>query len=122
MVLSLYGLLKSALLIVNAIAILNEDRLLRKCKFKFILIAPIFIANSTPTKLTTIFFPLPADGWARNQISNFPGAPDDGFKMRALNLIYSVQTVMKIPLIIINILVIAAELVFLIKMKMTFVY
>ena len=52
------------------------------------------------------------DGWARNQISNFPGASDDGFKMRALNLIYSVQTVMKIPLILMNTIVIAAELVF----------
>lgn len=73
---SIYTLLQSALLVVNAIAILNEDRLLRKL------------------------------GWARNQME-----PGEGFKTRLMDLIYSVQTVMRIPLIFMNTLVIAVKMI-----------
>lgn len=73
---SIYTLLQSALLVVNAIAILNEDRLLRKI------------------------------GWARNQME-----VNDGFKGKLMDLIYSVQTVMRIPLIFINTLVIVVKMI-----------
>lgn len=73
---SIYTLLQSALLVVNAIAILNEDRLLRKF------------------------------GWARNQLE-----VGEGFKSRLMDLIYSVQTVMRIPLIFMNTLVIVVKMI-----------
>lgn len=77
MVLSIYTLLQSALLVVNAIAILNEDRLLRRY------------------------------GWARNQVDR----NQEGFKARTMDLIHSVQTVMRIPLLFVNSLVIVIKLI-----------
>lgn len=73
----IYTLLQSALLVVNAIAILNEDRLLRRY------------------------------GWARNQVDR----SEEGFKSRSLDLIHSVQTVMRIPLLVINTFVIIFKLI-----------
>lgn len=73
----IYTLLQSALLVVNAIAILNEDRLLRRY------------------------------GWARNQVDR----TEEGFKSRILDLIHSVQTVMRIPLLFVNIIVIFIKLI-----------
>lgn len=78
MTLSIYTLLQSALLVVNAIAILNEDRLLRRY------------------------------GWARNQVDTIN---QEGFKSRMMNLIYSVQTVMRIPLLFVNTLVIIIKII-----------
>lgn len=77
MTLSIYTLLQSALLIVNGIAILNEDRLLRPY------------------------------GWARNQVDR----SGEGFKARMMDLIHSVQTVMRIPLLFINSLVIVIKII-----------
>lgn len=73
----IYTLLQSALLVVNAIAILNEDRLLRRY------------------------------GWARYQVDR----TEEGFKSRILDLIHSVQTVMRIPLLFVNIIVIFIKLI-----------
>lgn len=73
----IYTLLQSALLVVNAIAILNEDRLLRRY------------------------------GWARNQVDR----SEEGFKSRSLDLIHSVQTVMRIPLLVINTFVILIKFI-----------
>lgn len=75
--LSVYTLLQSALLVVNAIAILNEDRLLRRY------------------------------GWARNQVDR----SEESLKARTLNLIHSVQTVMRVPLVFVNTLVIIIKIV-----------
>lgn len=75
--LSIYTLLQSALLVVNAIAILNEDRLLRRY------------------------------GWARNQVDR----SEEGFKARTMDLIHSVQTVMRIPLLFVNTLVILIKII-----------
>lgn len=75
--LSLYSLLQSALLVVNAIAILNEDRLLRPY------------------------------GLARNQVDR----SEQGFKSRTLDLIHSVQTVMRIPLLFVNSFVILIKMI-----------
>lgn len=77
MTLSIYTLLQSALLIVNGIAILNEDRLLRPY------------------------------GWARNQVDR----SEQGIKARSIDLIYSVQTVMRIPLLFVNTLVIIIKMI-----------
>lgn len=74
---SIYTLLQSALLMVNAVAILNEDRLLRPY------------------------------GLARNQVDR----SEEGFKARTLDLIHSVQTVMRIPLLFINSFVILVKLI-----------
>lgn len=75
--LSIYTLLQSALLVVNAIAILNEDRLLRPY------------------------------GWSRDQVDR----TEEGFKARSLDLIHSVQTVMRIPLLFVNSLVILIKII-----------
>lgn len=66
----IYTLLQSALLVVNAIAVLNEERVLKQY------------------------------GWGRNQVSS------DGFKARTMDIIHSVQTVMRIPLLFLNTLMI----------------
>lgn len=75
--LGIYSLIQSAILVVNAMAILNEDRLLRHY------------------------------GWARNQVDR----NDQGFKARTLELIHSVQTIMRIPLLFINICVIIIKMI-----------
>lgn len=75
--LSIYALLQSALLVVNAVAILNEDRLLRPY------------------------------GLARNQVDR----SEESFKARTLDLIHSVQTVMRIPLLFVNSFVILVKLI-----------
>lgn len=75
--LSIYTLLQSALLVVNAIAILNEDRLLRPY------------------------------GWARNQVDR----SEQGLKARTLDMIHSVQTVMRIPLLFVNTLVMIIKII-----------
>lgn len=77
MALSIYTLLQSALLIINAIAVLNEDRLLRKY------------------------------GLARNQLDR----NEEGFKARTFDLVHSVQTVMRIPLLFVNTLVIFIKII-----------
>lgn len=75
--LSIYTLMQSVLLVVNAIAILNEDRLLRRY------------------------------GWARNQVDR----NQEGFKARTMDLIHSVQTVMRVPLLFVNTFVIIIKII-----------
>ncbi|RWS16432.1 immediate early response 3-interacting protein 1-like protein [Dinothrombium tinctorium] len=86
MVLSIYNLYKATLLVINAIAILHEERFLAKF------------------------------GWARNQMSAAQfsygyQASQPGFKENLLNLIHSIRTVMRVPLILLNIITILFELV-----------
>ncbi|CAI4224605.1 unnamed protein product [Auanema sp. JU1783] len=78
MVLSFYGLLEAALLILNGIAVLHRDRFLKK----YGLAAPVHSFDSQPT-----------------------------VKTQLINLILAVQTVMRMPLIAINLVVIAFKLV-----------
>ncbi|OQV21119.1 putative Immediate early response 3-interacting protein 1 [Hypsibius exemplaris] len=78
MTFSLYSLLEAGLLVVNAIAILNEERFLKKI------------------------------GWGREHVQ--PGgayyqqgyAPPQSTKAQIINLVNSVRTVMRFPLIILN--------------------
>jgi len=75
----LYTLCQAALLVVNSICILNEERFLSKI------------------------------GW-NTQHAGF--GEDPGVKVQALNLIRAVKTVMKVPLIPLNIMMIVCELLF----------
>lgn len=70
--LSILTFFQSILLVVNAIAILNEDRLLRRY------------------------------GLARSQVNRL----EQGFKSRSLDMIYSIQTVARVPLLFVNSVVI----------------
>ncbi|KAI6058343.1 Immediate early response 3-interacting protein 1 [Aix galericulata] len=71
MAFTLYSLLQAGLLVVNAIAVLHEERFLRNV------------------------------GWASDQgIGGFGEEP--GIKAQIMNLIRSVRTVMRVPLIAVN--------------------
>lgn len=78
MAFGLYSLLESVLLVINAMAVLNEERFLSKI------------------------------GWGANQMAGFGEEP--GVKQQLLNLVRSVRTVMRIPLIAINSFVIIVKL------------
>lgn len=78
MAFGLYSLLESVLLVINAMAVLNEERFLSKI------------------------------GWGTNQMAGFGEEP--GVKQQLLNLVRSVKTVMRIPLIAINSFVIIVKL------------
>ncbi|XP_054839673.1 immediate early response 3-interacting protein 1-like [Eublepharis macularius] len=77
----LYSLLQAALLVVNAIAVLHEERFLRRI------------------------------GWGTDQgIGGF--GEDPGIKGQLMNLIRSVRTVMRVPLIGVNTVTIVLLLLF----------
>ncbi|KAM9367632.1 immediate early response 3-interacting protein 1 [Phaethornis superciliosus] len=81
MAFSLYSLLQAALLIINAIAVLHEERFLRHV------------------------------GWGSDQgIGGFGEEP--GIKAQLTNLIRSVRTVMRVPLIAVNSVTIILLLLF----------
>ncbi|KAJ5217190.1 hypothetical protein N7468_010198 [Penicillium chermesinum] len=77
------SLLYTAVLIINAIAILSEDRFLARI------------------------------GWGNTQVDPGFGAAYDSTSVKAktINLIASVRTVMRIPLIAINTIIIVYELI-----------
>ncbi|KAJ5482798.1 Protein transport protein Y [Penicillium diatomitis] len=79
-------------LIINAIAVLSEDRFLAR-------------SSSPPSP--------PAFGWGRTQAEPGFGASYDStsVKAKSVNLIASVRTVMRIPLIVINTVIIVYELI-----------
>ncbi|KAL1958211.1 hypothetical protein VTO42DRAFT_5067 [Malbranchea cinnamomea] len=75
-------LLYVIVLLVNAIAVLSEDRFLARV------------------------------GWGRQYDPGFGATPDtSSIKAKTVNLIASVRTVMRIPLIAINIIIIIYELI-----------
>ncbi|XP_037228282.1 immediate early response 3-interacting protein 1-like [Falco rusticolus] len=82
MAFTLYSLLQAALLIVNAVAVLHEERFLRHV------------------------------GWGSDQqgIGGFGEEP--GIKAQLMNLIRSVQTFMRVPLIAVNSVTIVLLLLF----------
>ncbi|XP_025942239.1 immediate early response 3-interacting protein 1 [Apteryx mantelli] len=81
MAFTLYSLLQAALLFVNAIAVLHEERFLRHV------------------------------GWGSDQgIGGFGEEP--GIKAQLMNLIRSVRTVMRVPLIAVNSVTIVLLLLF----------
>ncbi|KAL7422953.1 hypothetical protein Q5752_002251 [Cryptotrichosporon argae] len=87
------------LLLTNAIAILNEERFLAK----------IGLSTRAAQTANAGFGHAPAAGF---DAFGAPAAADGAsFKAKAINLISAVRTLMRLPLIVINILVIIYELV-----------
>ncbi|KII95218.1 hypothetical protein PLICRDRAFT_97236 [Plicaturopsis crispa FD-325 SS-3] len=83
------------LLLVNSVAVLSEDRFL----------APIGWAANQPQVANNAFHqPYDQTGYGGG------AQPDVGMKIRLINLITAVRTVMRIPLIGFNILIIIYEL------------
>ncbi|NWT00735.1 IR3IP protein, partial [Mionectes macconnelli] len=81
MAFTLYSLLQASLLIVNAVAVLHEERFLRHV------------------------------GWGTDQgIGGFGEEP--GIKAQLMNLVRSVRTVMRVPLIALNSITIVLLLLF----------
>ncbi|XP_071436078.1 immediate early response 3-interacting protein 1 [Pithys albifrons albifrons] len=81
MAFTLYSLLQASLLIVNAVAVLHEERFLRHV------------------------------GWGSDQgIGGFGEEP--GMKAQLMNLIRSIRTVMRVPLIALNSITIVLLLLF----------
>jgi len=78
MAFGLYSLLEAVLLVVNAMAVLNEERFLSKV------------------------------GWGSDQMAAYGEQPSA--KQQMLNLVRSVRTVMRIPLIGVNLFVIVVKL------------
>ncbi|KAL5259328.1 hypothetical protein ACHWQZ_G009688 [Mnemiopsis leidyi] len=79
----IYSLIEAGVLLINALAILNEERFLSKI------------------------------GWSANTNQDqFSYGEAPGVKTRLIELISSVRTLMRIPLIFVNSLVIVLELLF----------
>lgn len=94
--LSIGGILYVALLLINAMAVLSEDRFLVRIGW-----------SSVQPQNANAGFQQPYD-----QAGVYGGgAQDVGVKVRLINLISAVRTLMRIPLIGINLLVIIYELV-----------
>jgi len=89
-------IIQVSLLIVNAIAILNEERFLAKIGW---------LSASRPVRDINAGFQQSYDAYGA-----VPGG-DIGVKARLVDLISAVRTLMRIPLIIANTLVILYELV-----------
>jgi len=82
------------LLLVNAIAILNEERFLARIGW-----------SSAPTAQSTVHgFQNPYDS------STVGGRPEDSIKNQMVNLIGAVRTLLRMPLIFINLVVIVYQL------------
>ncbi|UXI16374.1 hypothetical protein NH340_JMT02317 [Sarcoptes scabiei] len=90
-----YSLLEAALLVVNAIAILHEERFLSKVGWD---------RNSMISSASMANIPY-GGGFNQDPIS-----PQLSFRMQILNFLHSVRTVARVPLIFINILVIIFKL------------
>ncbi|KAI4882725.1 hypothetical protein NFI96_028543 [Prochilodus magdalenae] len=94
MAFTLYSLIQTAILCTNAIAVLHEERFLSKSEYRF---------TSVPVGIPV--------GWGADQgIGGFGDEP--GIKAQLLNLIRSVRTVMRVPLIIVNTVCIVLLLLF----------
>ncbi|KAI0327773.1 Yos1-like protein [Cubamyces sp. BRFM 1775] len=82
-----------ALLLINAMAVLSEDRFLARIGWSSVQAQPV-----NP-------YAQPYDQ------SAYPGAQDVSMKERLINLISAVRTLMRIPLIGLNIVIIGYELI-----------
>jgi len=82
---TLWTLIESSLLCLNAVCILHEERFLAKCKFSY----SIFASNATMFNFLAHFLV----GWGRQAGQQDFGAPTA--KDQVLNLIRSIRTVAK---------------------------
>ncbi|PCH41159.1 Yos1-like protein [Wolfiporia cocos MD-104 SS10] len=96
--LGLGALLYVAILLINAMAVLSEDRFLARIGWSSAQ-APTVAAGYAQAYGPTYDQP------------GFPGAQDAGIKARLINLIGAVRTLMRIPLIGVNLLIIVYELI-----------
>ncbi|CAI8496306.1 hypothetical protein ACO0OL_002379 [Hanseniaspora opuntiae] len=85
-----------SLFLINAVAILNEERFLRRIGLG---------SNKSHAQIMQQHNSYPYANSAANNM-----APDS-IKAKLVSLIYSIQTLLRIPLIIINLLVIIYELI-----------
>jgi len=96
--LSLGNILKISLLLVNAIAVLSEERFLARIGW-----------STQPV-------PVGPQGFAQPYDAGYGGAgagqAEQSMKSKLVNLISAVRTVMRIPLIGINLIIIVYEFVF----------
>ncbi|KAF9821212.1 hypothetical protein IEO21_00820 [Rhodonia placenta] len=97
MALTLGTILYVAILLINAMAVLSEDRFLARIGW-----------SSAP--VPTVAAGFQAYGTAYDQ-PGYPGAQDVSVKARLINLISAVRTLMRIPLIGLNLVVIGYELI-----------
>jgi len=96
--LSLGAILYVALLLINAMAVLSEDRFLARIGW-----------SSAQTPAVNAGFAQP---YAQSYDQpGYPGGQDVGVKARLINLISAVRTLMRIPLIGLNLVIIVYEIV-----------
>ncbi|KAF8631949.1 hypothetical protein AX15_002111 [Amanita polypyramis BW_CC] len=88
-------ILKVALLLINSIAVLNEERFLARIGW--------LSTSHQPRDANSVYQAYDQSGYGVVQ-------QDVGIKARLIDLISAVRTLMRIPLIIINIIVIVYEL------------
>ncbi|WVQ82468.1 hypothetical protein IAT38_004597 [Cryptococcus sp. DSM 104549] len=97
------SLLYIGLLFTNAIAILNEERFL----------ARIGWSTRTPTAANSGFGHSPTPGLYDSGFNNGMSSGDGpGVKAKLVNLIGATRTLMRIPLIVVNVVVIVYEVIF----------
>jgi len=96
--LGLGTILYVALLLINAMAVLSEDRFLARIGWSTAQASAANAGFSQP-------YAQPYDQ------SGYPGGQDIGMKARLINLIGAVRTLMRIPLIGLNIVIIGYEIV-----------
>lgn len=92
--LSIWNLYEASLLVINAIAILHEERFLAKSMLMSCLVFECFHHESLSRMSQTV-------GWGRNQVlmnqnqgfGQMP--PEPGLKANLMNLIHSIRTVMR---------------------------
>ncbi|XBW35746.1 hypothetical protein QEN19_001316 [Hanseniaspora menglaensis] len=87
-----------SLFLINSIAILNEERFLRRIGLG---------SNKSQAELQHN-----SNQYPYATSTNTVNANNDSIKSKLISLIYSVQTLLRIPLIVINTLVIIYELIF----------
>ncbi|KAH9951688.1 Yos1-like protein [Amylocystis lapponica] len=96
--LSLGSILYVALLLINAMAVLSEDRFLARIGW-----------SSSQAPAANVGFAQPyAQPYDQ---TGYPGGQDMGVKGRLINLISAVRTLLRIPLIGLNLVIIIYEIV-----------
>ncbi|XP_075677261.1 immediate early response 3-interacting protein 1 [Dermatophagoides pteronyssinus] len=103
MAIGVYSLLEATLLVINAIAILNEERFLVKFDLD---------RNSLMSSASLNQANIPYGGGFGGQQSTTISPTTMSPKMQILNLLHSIRTVARLPLIAINIVVIIFKLLF----------
>ncbi|KAH9938270.1 Yos1-like protein [Fomitopsis serialis] len=97
MALTLGTILYVVILLINAMAVLSEDRFLARIGW-----------SSVPPPTVTAGF---SQSYAAYDQAGYAAQQDVGMKARLINLISAVRTLMRIPLIGVNLIIIIYELI-----------